>query len=707
MSMLGTFSAGGLGMGLAFQLKDEFTATAAKINGSMGALEANADRLAARVNRSMKMVTSGFKMALAGAIITAPFVAGVGAASDLEENINKVDVAFGKYVDKVKAFSKISLSEVGIDKIQALDTMALFGDMATGMGMSQEKAAALSINLAKLAGDMSSFKNISADVSTNALKGIFTGIGMSLRNIGIVMTEQTLDAFAISKGITKAYKDMNELERIELRYALVMDRSKNAVGDFVRTSDGYANTKRVFGGAIKEMSATLGNVFMPIATKFLKIFTKIVRAFEAFAQSGVGKVIMKATMYLGIFLTVVGIGKMAVGGFTIAISKMALMFKGATRANILLTLSTKGSIAALRKMAVAAWASLGPYALIVVAIMAVVGVFMYLYKHVGIVNRRTKQFVGVLKGLWAIFSSWDGKTFELTLGMEKMLDELGIKQLVLDLGTWIVRIKEFLFGMRDGFVEAFTVIKNIVTGVWGTVKAVFKPFIDLLYDWNILVRKNTSSIDKWRNAGKIFAYIIVATVVPALISMAVAMVAATWPVLLVIAIIVGLIYVFRNWGAIVDWLVEKWNQFVDWLGGIWQKVYDWGANLVQGIWDGIKSGWSSMTEWFGRQIDALLAPIKDALIWMGILDDESAKGTAATFNRGAVNNQYMVQPIAADTTGMGNAFAYQQAQQANNRPHIIDKTMTKTEKIQTNVYLDGDKIYENVDNRSNINNGRS
>src|SRR6056297_1529813 len=77
--------------------------------------------------------------------------AAIKMASDMEESTNKVRVAFGDSSKQVEAFAKNALRSFGIAESSALDMTALFGDMATGMGVTQNQAAALSTRLVGLA----------------------------------------------------------------------------------------------------------------------------------------------------------------------------------------------------------------------------------------------------------------------------------------------------------------------------------------------------------------------------------------------------------------------------------------------------------------------------------------------------------------------------------------------------------------------------
>ena len=164
----------------------------------------------------------------------------IKGAMDLEEAINKVQVSFGGAAKSVLDFSDTTLKSSGIAKSTALQMAGTWGDMATSMGYSQTQAAELSKNLVKLAGDMSSLKNVRLDIIDTALDSIFTGETESLKQLGIVMLEQNLNEFLLSKGIKQKIQDMNQAQKITARYQYVVAMSTNSIGDFERNIDSEA-----------------------------------------------------------------------------------------------------------------------------------------------------------------------------------------------------------------------------------------------------------------------------------------------------------------------------------------------------------------------------------------------------------------------------------------------------------------------------------
>lgn len=201
----------------------------------------------------------------------------VQSATDFEENLNKVDVAFGKSANTVKSWSNTAIKEFGLSKNQALEATSLFGDMATSMGLTGPAAAKMSTSLAGLAGDLASFKNVSIDQAMTALNGVFTGETESLKQLGVVMTETNLEEFAAKTG--QVYKEMGQAEKVQLRYNYVMEMTKNAQGDYARTADGTANSLRTFQGTLDNLAIVLGQQILPTFTPIIQKATEMANAF--------------------------------------------------------------------------------------------------------------------------------------------------------------------------------------------------------------------------------------------------------------------------------------------------------------------------------------------------------------------------------------------------------------------------------------------
>lgn len=270
-------------------------------------------------------LTTGLTLPIVGA-----GVASIKYASDLNESLNKVEVAFKGSAQDVEGWAKTTLNSYGIAQGSALDLAATFGDMGTAMGQTPAQAAVMSKSLVGLAGDLASFKNISIDQAQTALKGIYTGEGEALKSLGIVMQDSTLKAYALATGQKKTYDQMTQGEKVALRYAYVMSVTGNAQGDFARTSDGTANQLRVFQESLKELASTFGTNLLPVITPFIKKLNEGIKWLGSLDKTTQKNIITFAGLLAALGPTLMIVGKLttSLGGLMKGLSGAAGVLKG-------------------------------------------------------------------------------------------------------------------------------------------------------------------------------------------------------------------------------------------------------------------------------------------------------------------------------------------------------------------------------------------
>lgn len=190
--------------------------------------------------------------------------------SDLQEVQNIVDVTFTTMSDKVDEFAKNAISTAGLSETMAKRYAGTFGAMAKAFDFAESEALGMATSLTQLAGDVASFYNITQDEAYTKLKSVFTGETESLKDLGVVMTQSALDAYALANGYGKVTSAMTEGEKVALRYAFVTDQLSLAAGDFVRTSDGWANQVRMLNLQFNSLKATIGQGLIIALTPVIK-----------------------------------------------------------------------------------------------------------------------------------------------------------------------------------------------------------------------------------------------------------------------------------------------------------------------------------------------------------------------------------------------------------------------------------------------------
>lgn len=191
--------------------------------------------------------------------------------SNVAEVQNVVDTAFGDMRYKVEAFASSAITNFGMSQLAAKKTASTYMAMAKGMGISDDAASDMAITLAGLTGDVASFYNISQELADIKLKSVFTGETETLKELGVVMTQDNLKAYALTKGITKSYDAMTQAEKVALRYNFVMDSLALAQGDFAKTSDSWANQTRILSMQWQEFMSILGGSLTQVLLPAIKM----------------------------------------------------------------------------------------------------------------------------------------------------------------------------------------------------------------------------------------------------------------------------------------------------------------------------------------------------------------------------------------------------------------------------------------------------
>ena len=211
--------------------------------------------------------------------------------SDLAEVQNVVDVTFPSMTAQVDKFAKSAANSFGLSETMAKRYTGTFGAMAKAFGFTEQAAYDMGTTLTGLAGDVASFYNISQDEAYTKLKSVFTGETETLKDLGIVMTQNALDAYVMANGYGKTTQAMTEAEKVALRYAFVQSQLTAATGDFARTSGSWANQVRIMKLQFDSLRASIGQGLINLFTPAIKVIntilgklTTLANAFKSFTE---------------------------------------------------------------------------------------------------------------------------------------------------------------------------------------------------------------------------------------------------------------------------------------------------------------------------------------------------------------------------------------------------------------------------------------
>lgn len=353
--------------------------------------------------------------------LTAAAVPAVQAASDLNETISKTSVIFGQADQAIFDFADNAAASLGQTRQQALDAAATFGTFGKAAGLTGNELATFSTDFTKLASDLASFNNTSPEEAVVALGAALRGESEPMRRFGVLLSADAVAAKALSMGLVTATVDMDKVniatQKADLAFqkhsatvekygessveaaktalaleqaenslakavdgtndklsasaktlatqALIMEATKDAQGDFARTSDGLANSQRILTAQVKDLQAELGSVLLPIVEAGVKLLSQFTGAMAANKD-----------------IVIIAIG--VIGGLAAAIiaANVAMKVYQATLVAVKVAQTVLNFVM-----------SANPIGLVIIAVAALVAAFVILEKKFGVVSKAV-EFLG-------------------------------------------------------------------------------------------------------------------------------------------------------------------------------------------------------------------------------------------------------------------------------------------------------------------------
>ena len=370
----------------------------------------------ANFTTSLKKVGAAMGVAFAGAQLAKFAKESIMAASDMAESVSKVNVVFAGTSEAVLAFGKTAADNLGISSQAALEATGTYGNLFQALGVGKDKAQDMSINMVKLAADLSSFNNMPITDSLNALRSGLSGETEPLKRFGIALNDVTLRNKAMTMGFGEIKGVMDPAIKSQVTYALVMEQTALAQGDYARTADGAANTMKSLTAKFEDAKVAIGNALMPAFRALLALLKLLIPIIE-----GLGKFFTENATALKMYAIIIGTAVIAFYSYRAAIIATKVtqqafiiiqtLMKGATLASIA---STNGLAASMLVLNAAMRAN--PIGLIVTALLLVGAAFVAAWKKSetfrGIVIKVVQgilKYVELMLAVWSKFFSLLGK----------------------------------------------------------------------------------------------------------------------------------------------------------------------------------------------------------------------------------------------------------------------------------------------------------
>lgn len=493
-----------------------------------------------------------------------------------------------------------------------------------------------------------SFKGVKSSTVIPTLKALKVGSDESRKvvlalagNLGLLERRQTLAAKAMKEGtsLTNEYNIKNNtlqasIDKLIKRLTILAQR--------------------------------IGDAVAPIFGFLALIVGAVTNAFIVLMKSPLGKFLVQLT-------TIIALGTAAFTFYLLAIVPVT------------------GALRGLALQAAATWASFAPALIIAVPFIVLIDVIrrsIQAFKSfTGIVGTGFTLFLqrvgGLIAGITAIATSWDNvtETFLLSKGLAQKLEQLGILNFVVSLGTWIVRLMELFKGLWQGIKSVFALMARVAKSIMGFFTPILNVFTFLLD----LVGKNTTEVKLWAEAGKLAGIVIgialVAITAHFVLLGAVALI-SMMPIIAVMTLIGLTIFGVIK---IAQFLINKFQE-------IWAQstgFFDFGKNLVLAIWNGVKSMWGSFTGWLSNAM-------KNIPVVGRFFQDEEA---TTTLNQ-QINTSNTNDSLGSSIAAQQGLLSLPQPQQAG--AGVLQNQPTQ----QINLLIDGNQVATVVNDNNTLSQAR-
>jgi len=390
----------------------------------------NANRSMQKMGQNFTKIGQGMSLG-----ITLPILgigaAAVKAASDAEETSSKFNTVFRDVSKAAQESADTLRNAYGLSSNASKQLLSDTGDLLTGFGFSQDAALDLSTEVNKLAVDLASFTNYSggAEGASQALTKALLGERESVKSLGISILEADVKARVLlnsQQGLTF------ETERQAKAFAtlqIAQEQSKNAIGDYARTSEGFANQMRLVQARVNDLAVEFGEILLPYVNKLAGYVGKLVQYFSNLSPATKKVAVVVALLAAAVGPLLLGLG-------------------------FLMTTVIPGLITAFAALT-------GPIALVIAAIA---GIAFVIFKYWDPIKKQLR----------------DLQNYFIDLYNESLVFRVGIESIVMAFNTLYNVAKLIISAIVTGFSNGGKLIIDIFKNIGSAFKAVLTGDIGAL-----------------------------------------------------------------------------------------------------------------------------------------------------------------------------------------------------------------------------------
>jgi len=215
--------------------------------------------------------------------------AAVDSFSELEDSSAAASVVFGNSMSAIIAQSKTASTTMGLSEQQVISAANTFGTYGKAAGLSGKELANFATEQTQLAADMASFKGTSPEQAIEAIGSALRGEMEPIRAYGVLLDDASLRQQAMKMGLISTTKDaLSPQNKTLAAQALILAQTKDAQGDFARTSESTANIAKTLAAEQENLAAKTGTVLAPAFTAARRTALGGLRGISGFMDGVIG-----------------------------------------------------------------------------------------------------------------------------------------------------------------------------------------------------------------------------------------------------------------------------------------------------------------------------------------------------------------------------------------------------------------------------------
>lgn len=506
--------------------------------------------------------------------------AGFKMAADLEDSLGAVDQVFGESSETIKDWAEELPAYYGVNKKEALEYSTIMGSLLQNIGgMTQKEASKMSASLTELGSDLSAMFGGTPESAINALTQALKGNYATLDNYGMGITAAAVSQRALEMGLADTTSELTQQDRQVAALEMIWEQTTKTQGQAKRESKSSSGVLKALTVTLKDLTATIGQVLLPILTPLLDKLKNWLQRFKEL-DSETQKQIVK----MGLLAAAIGPVLLVVGKLTSGIG--SILTVGGSLFKWLGKVSS--SLAAVGS-------SLGQVALKVSGIIAIIGALVGAFTYLWQTN---EDFRNKIIGIW---ESIKGSFEQLCSGIVERLNALGLE---------FESISEVFKAIWQGFTDY---LAPIFEGAFNLVAIAFQGFVDVFFGiWDTFSALFQGDWEGfWNGISEILSGIWNAIV--SLFENA-------------LNTIKGVVDVFLGWfgtstenvfNRVKNFISNVWNSIKNsisntvnairsTIGGAW----DWIKTKTTNVWNGIKSAIMTPVNWVKDRLAGAVNAIK-------------------------------------------------------------------------------------------------